>query len=353
MSNLKDPSKKLIAISSNSFKDHKRSEYIIVTWRLLLRCNYDCSYCSPLLHDLTSDVPSIEKLIQAADRLNLRAKELNKKIYYFLTGGEPYLIKDFNTFLAHLKGLSQTLGINVSSNTTVPYKIYQHSLPQLTHLVLSLHIEVDVDSVQEKVNKIIQLSQLDREKTVVMVMLEKGFFDQAKVITETLKKHNVKFWLKLVHPQLSVDLINFNPPLSPGKYVSIKGKDYLTDNYGAVIESYYSQEELDIALELTKNEDKSTATCLWSNKTITEESITEILTVGANSFKGWVCSAGLLQIEILHDGEMYIGICMVNGSFGNIYKDEINWPISPVICPNNYCVCTTDVAVPKQINSKY
>ena len=348
MSNFNDPSKHLIALSSNNFKNYKRSDYIIVTWRLLLRCNYDCSYCSPILHDLTSDIPSNEMLTNAVNIVNARAKELNKKVYYFLTGGEPYLIKDLNNFLAYIRSLSQTLGINVSSNASVPYKIYEQSLAYVTHLILSLHIEVDIDAVDAKVDRIIKLSQLDQEKTVVMIMLEKGFFEQAKAITQKLKQHNVKFWLKLVQPQLSVDLITFNPPMNPGKYVSIKGKDNLSDNYGEVINTYYSQEELDIALGLISDEDKSTATCLWSDKTITEESITEILTVGANSFKGWTCSAGLLQIEILHDGEMYVGMCMANGSFGNLYKNEISWPTKQIICPINYCVCTTDVAVPKQ-----
>lgn len=341
--------KEIISISSQHFQGIPRSSYIVITWRLLLRCNLDCSYCGPWLHDLTSDIPSQDKLIDAAKRLNSHAKSVNKKIYYFLTGGEPYLIKEFNTFLEILKNLSQTLEINVSTNASVPARIYSESLYFVNQLVLSLHIEVDEDAVEEKTNSIIELSKLAPNKVTAMVMLEKNHFNQAQEIAKVLADNRVNYWLKLVQPQLSVDLITFNPPGAKGNLISSSARDTLIDNYKPIIEEYYSDEELEIANLLAKAELSNNVNCVFADKSINKVSITELLAAGNNSFKGWSCYAGLLQAEILADGNIYVGVCTAGGAFGNVYSDDdINWPTLAITCPLNHCVCTTDIAVPKR-----
>lgn len=345
---------KIIAITSQPLAGIARDSYIIVTWRMLLRCNLDCSYCGPWLHDLTSDVPNYEKLSKAAIVLNEHAKSVNKKIYYFLTGGEPYLIKDFNKLLKFIKGQSQTLEINVSSNATVPVRIYKESLQYVNQLVLSLHLEVDLNAVEEKVKTVNELSNEFPSNVTAMVMLEKGFFSQAQDIANTLKNNNVKYWLKLVQPQLSTNEISFNPPLTSGKLVSDNAKSHLISNYASIISDYYTTEEQEIVKTLAGIEEGNNVLCLWDNNTKSVENVTTLLSNGTNSFKGWECHAGILQIEIFHDGGIHVGACAANGAFGNIYTEDILWPNATIECPLNYCVCTTDITAPKRnLGKKY
>lgn len=342
--------KKIIAISSQHFENVPRSSYLVITWRLLLRCNLDCSYCGPWLHDLTSDIPPIEKLIEAADKLNKHATSVNKKIYYFLTGGEPYLIKEFNTFLEHLSNLSQTLDINVSSNASLPNRIYLNSLPFINQLVLSLHIEVDPSAVERKIDSIISLNKAAPSKVTAMVMLEKGLFAQAQEIAKVLKENNVNYWLKLVQPQLSVDLITFNPPGAKGKLIDPSAKSSLINNYAQIVDAYYTDEELAIVESLSNTEPENNVKCVFLDKSTDNVSITKLLSTGENSFTGWKCYAGVLQAEIFADGNIYVGVCTAGGEFGNVYSNTINWPVEPILCPLNHCVCTTDISVPKLKN---
>lgn len=342
--------KKIIAISSQHFNNTPRSSYIVITWRVLLRCNLDCSYCGPWLHDLTSDIPTLDKLTSAAEKLHAHAISTNKKIYYFLTGGEPYLIKEFNKFLEFLHSLSSTMAINVSSNASLPNRVYLNSIPYVNQLVLSLHIEVDPAAVEEKIKSIITLNETAPAKVTAMVMLEKGHFKQAQEIADRLKKHNVNYWLKLVQPQLSVDLVTFNPPGAKGNLVSASAKDSLINSYKEIVNDYYNKEELMIADSLSITEPENNVKCMFSDKTTDKVSITHLLTTGNNSFKGWNCYAGLLQAEIFADGNIYVGVCTANGSFGNVYSGDINWPTETIVCPLNHCVCTTDISVPKTEN---
>jgi MoaA/NifB/PqqE/SkfB family radical SAM enzyme len=347
-------SKKPIAIFGNLTNTAQRQDYIVVTWRLLLRCNYDCSYCVPELHNLTDDIPSIDRLKAGAVTLNEHARTINKKIIYVLSGGEPFLIKNLPCFLKFLQNLSETIKISLTTNSSAPFKIYEKTLGYVDQIVFSIHFEQYHDSIKLKIKNIISLNRLYQNKIIVTVMLEKSFLDEAEELKNILKENSVRFYFKLVVPQLTSDLITFNPVGASGGLISPASKEYTIDNYPQVLTDFYNDEEKTIIKSLVSDENVSdTVRCLWDDKTVSSVSISFLMT-DLNSFKGWLCYAGLLQVEIMHDGSMYVGLCKANGMFGNLYDvDSINWPQTAIICPKNACTCSTDLSVPKQKISTY
>ena len=61
---------KFIAIQST-----RNQDTFWIHWNLSKRCNYNCSYCSDALHDMTSPHHSLEYLVSVANKIN-KADEL-------------------------------------------------------------------------------------------------------------------------------------------------------------------------------------------------------------------------------------------------------------------------------------
>ena len=72
-----------------------------------------------------------------------------------------------------------------------------------------------------------------------------------------------------------------------------------------------------------------------------------------NRFRGWECWAGLQQITIHNDGNVYRAICRQGGLLGNIYTG-FEMPVDTVMCAKETCNCAADIhlskALPEHVN---
>lgn len=59
--------------------------------------------------------------------------------------------------------------------------------------------------------------------------------------------------------------------------------------------------------------------------------------LGLNNYYGHYCSAGLEQLIIDHNGDVYKGWCRVDGKVGNIYDRHFMFPDQAAICPFKQC----------------
>ena len=78
-------------------------EYFSLTWRIDIRCNYDCMYCSPEWHDSSSRFKSLEELQNAWLTIFDKTKNLNLPYKISFTGGELTANKNFLPFVTWLK----------------------------------------------------------------------------------------------------------------------------------------------------------------------------------------------------------------------------------------------------------
>ncbi len=72
-----------------------------IDWNLLLRCNFDCSYCPPTVHtkDKSIPVPSWQECRAVYEKYVTGSRK--KRIT--LTGGEPFLIRGKNNGFSKIK----------------------------------------------------------------------------------------------------------------------------------------------------------------------------------------------------------------------------------------------------------
>lgn len=113
-----------------------------VTWRLDLRCNFDCMYCPPQWHSLTSETKTLEQLQTAWRKIYQQINPNLKHIQINFTGGEVSINKDFLPFVTWLKTeYNNITDIVISSNGSASQDYYKQLLPHINSLTLSTHSE--------------------------------------------------------------------------------------------------------------------------------------------------------------------------------------------------------------------
>lgn len=139
-------SEKIVAVGKY---DKILDNEFLIDWNILRRCNYDCSYCPPRIHDNHSPYPEIQNL---KDTYNSLLIPDGKDIFITLTGGEPTLWKDLLEFVVWLKEQRPNTTVEILTNGTasVPKMVALH---EQCEFVISLHHEYFTDKFFYKLER--------------------------------------------------------------------------------------------------------------------------------------------------------------------------------------------------------
>lgn len=126
----------------------------LIDWNILKRCNYDCSYCPPRIHDNHSPYPELESLKAI---LNDTDVPPNRDIDVTITGGEPTLYPDIFNFISWLKkdyGCKIMLLTNGTPNIEKLKKLHKEC-----KLCISLHNEYVNEKFLDKLATFVESSE--------------------------------------------------------------------------------------------------------------------------------------------------------------------------------------------------
>lgn len=118
-------------------------QYFSLSWRITLRCNYDCMYCSYDWHDTTSKHKSLDELKNAWISIFEKTKHKNLKYKISLTGGEPTNNKNLLPFLTWLRQNynEHLFQILLTSNGSATYSYYLKLFQVIDNISFSTHSE--------------------------------------------------------------------------------------------------------------------------------------------------------------------------------------------------------------------
>ena len=81
-------------------------------------------------------------------------------------------------------------------------------------------------------------------------------------------------------------------------------------------------------------------------ETSEESNVNDLLMTEENQFSGWECWAGIQNITIDNEGNVWRAICRQGNKLGSIYSDfEI--PLDTVLCQKKSCNCAADIQLTK------
>jgi organic radical activating enzyme len=108
-----------------------------VYWEIGRRCNYDCSYCWPWIHNNTDRHKTLEELMKATHNVEQHFTK-GEAVNFIISGGEPTANKDFLDWLRYLNACGHHVSLH-SNGSRLPD--YYREIIHYGDLNLSVHYE--------------------------------------------------------------------------------------------------------------------------------------------------------------------------------------------------------------------
>lgn len=184
-------------------------EYFTLTWQVDLRCNFDCMYCPPNFHDLTSPVKTLDELKNAWLKVFEASKNKNLKYKICFTGGEVSINKDFLPFVTWIRSNydEYIFQIGVSTNGSASKMYYENLIKQVDFISFSTHSEFFNE--KKFFSNVLHCQNLIKEtnKTIqVNIMEEPWHSERIKIYARFLENNKVSY---------SINKIDFSQKIRP------------------------------------------------------------------------------------------------------------------------------------------
>tara|TARA_B100000927_G_scaffold106112_2_gene85866 strand:+ start:1326 stop:2309 length:984 start_codon:yes stop_codon:yes gene_type:complete len=311
-------------------------EDYIVHWRPTDMCNYDCSYCEPSNHLAINKakLPDVNDLIKASKKIR-DAVPADKSVLVYITGGEPFLIKDVHKWFNYMGENGMRVGI--FTNGSLPLRVYDYSKEsfQNINIKISFHPEsADIDKIVNFVNMI----KDNNGNVEVRAMLAQGLFDKIFELEKKLK--DTPIYKIPVNPLYNKKTKVTNQTFESSR--DLKGYHQRLDNGDL---NYYTKEELEFIETL--DQEKPTYLNFTIDDTIQTNAI-DFLQKRTNKFFGWKCGITNKKILIQANGDVQYGTCANTGIVGNIFEKDLKlfneeW----TICGKEVCTTLDEIMITK------
>lgn len=181
------------------------TEMISLTWMIGSRCNYDCVYCHPELHDKTSSHPDLSKLKSAWESFYNQTRHLNLPYKLSFTGGEVTANKSFLPLMEYLNsGNFNIKQLIVTTNGSASENYYRRLATVVTDISFSTHSEFFNEAeFFTKVFAIHKIMIRPTKSVHVNIMDEWWNEDRTLVYQEWLDKHEISYSVNKIDYQQS------------------------------------------------------------------------------------------------------------------------------------------------------
>lgn len=298
---------------------------LVVNWCLGSTCNFSCSYCPEDLHNAKHPWPSFEVAANFVDKV--LQFHSTKKIYVELTGGEVTLWKDLPRFADYCR--SKNVKIGIISNGSRSLEFWDKLLNQIDHVCLSFHSEKgDPDHYYE----VVKMAS-ERVRTHTNFMMHPEHFNKVLALAFRIKDiPNISMAIQPLVVDFKDQLYNYSP-------TQLKVIDNQHEMLVKHIKYTKSYEYYRGAMEMLDSNS-------GEKKKISPQ---RLISLGANDWSGWKCYAGVEQLVVNMDGDIFRGWCSVGGKLGHISDEGLVLVDSPVLCNKGFCHCNFDIMSTKEL----
>lgn len=159
-----------------------------VYWEIGRRCNYDCSYCPPWIHDMTERHKSLDELLEATKKVQEKFIG-DSKCNWIISGGEPTANPAFLDWCRYINSCGYHLSMHSNGSRKPEY--YQE-LIKYGDLNLSAHYEYwNSDKYLEVVRAVTETKVAARNHNMghleVKLMMKPGTTDQTLAFEDRLR----------------------------------------------------------------------------------------------------------------------------------------------------------------------
>lgn len=302
-------------------------------WEVSNHCNYQCSYCDPILYGNTTGWVDPDVALDFWKSVHTEINSNDKMLT--LTGGEPTLWPKLFYFLDNLDD-SYEVGIVSNGSRTLRWWQKLSKIDKVKHLTISIHLEY---AFVEHISKVIEIMS-QTSAVAVLIVINPSKVQESISFAEQLKEKNLTCKIIL-------------------KTVTLRHKSNSAGNKQRYL---YSQEIVDYInnwhyWRKNNNVDvKSAGHNLYiDGKQMPGGALHGLVSNGKNSFTGWKCNIIKNRITVNTLGQVYGSKCTTGKQYplGNIRDGKIDTsviPILPVECKDTWCQCAPDIRIPKELS---
>lgn len=305
------------------------SNRFTIDWTLNTLCTYHCSYCPPELHQGRNIFKSREqdKEILIAFLEKLQKQLQGRSVHIFINGGEPTISPVFETLIDFIDAAGWSAYVNTNGSRSMDW--WRDYAKKIFKVTVSYHPESADEEIFNKVEYI-------------------GTQTNVGVFT-------------LMYPpywQKSFDAYNRFKAMPA---VTIGASRVFKRDTREVSSSYdYSQEQLNWLEENSRVIFKpgvkyyapgaaiGQTFIKYSDETTEKMDEVELVNKAQNKFLGWSCSMGRNHLFIDTNWNIKQATCGTASVFSTVETFD-KLPDQDVYCKDNYCMCTTDVQIPKRL----
>lgn len=308
----------------SNFKDAEK--FFGVNWALTTKCNYRCSYCHPDLHNGKIKTAEYEVITNFVTQVFDYCNRKNLTPFFEYAGGEVTYLKWFGELLDFI---NQRGGlVSIISNASSSLDWWEKHIHALHGACLSFHIE-EVKSHEHfiQVAEIAASSPTTNAHVNIMMLPER--FDECLQFAEILKSRVA----------CSIAL----QPLYHGfGGAGITGKHAYTEAQEEIMKTFRGNEQ-------QKNipEPRGSVMVTMDSGEVVKKSTFDLLVEEQTNFSGWDCYAGIENIVVTFQGDIYPAWCMQDGPIGTIFDEKLTLPSKPMLCHTKICQCGADICSTK------
>jgi organic radical activating enzyme len=283
-------------------------------------CNYSCKYCNSCLHNGSGPKLTTQDYISFLSNLLYDNESFfNKKQKKItLTGGEPTLFLNIESFLDYLK--QQQFEIAMITNGSSKLEKYNKLFDSLHTVYISYHPRY------ANIKHIKELTRLALSKNVFVefnLMMDPHYWNRAIEAIDVFKEMK----------DVTINVIG------------------IRDIGGVQSDNQYTQEHKTfLQNNTTINPRNLNIKVVYSDDTIENLDASDILNKKLNNFNGYNCDINLNNLSINQHGVVSGGVCCLP-RYGNLFKNKdlrIKLTEKKFICTSNKCDCPIDIFASKR-----
>ena len=207
-----------------ALSDFITKELIHIDWFLGKRCNFDCSYCSPTIHDNISPHKTFSELVDAYKYLLSCIGKIrnDQKIGIIFHGGEPTLNPDYLGLINYIAESNTNISIRTLTNLTRSAE-YLFELNKVSDITYSVHLEYLTEKFINKAEYFFSLRDKSSKNLTVKIMYLSKYKDKIMPLLSTLGKYkNITYSITPLHKKDSKLLYDYTD--NDKKFFKISGK---------------------------------------------------------------------------------------------------------------------------------
>lgn len=301
-------------------------QYFGINWALTTKCNYRCSYCHPSLHNGKIKTADYEKIAHFVNQVCDYCDERGLHPYFEYGGGEVTYLKWFGDLLELInrrKGL-----VSIISNGSTAIEWWHKHVHALYAANLSFHVEEVTDHEHFiAVAKVLEQSPCSRVHVNVMMLPSR--FDECLAFAERLKRE----------VSCSIALQPLYHGFGGG---GLSGRFDYTEEQDRIMQQFRGESRSKDLPEPRSWINVERDDGLWF-----EKSTFDLIIEQQTNFAGWECNAGVENIVVTFQGDIYRAWCMQDGPIGHITDEQLVLPDQPTLCRTKICQCGTDICSTK------